>query len=774
MGLVAAACAAFCASSAHADESPPATNPADPAPVQLEGIVVTLQRRAEPLSKAPLAASAITQATLDSQGMAAIADIPTTVPNLQLAGNGFALRGIGSNNSFGGYATVAVHIDGIYEPAYPSLSLGLYDIDRIEVLRGPQGTVYGRNATAGVVNIETAGPKPDFEAFADVAYGSGRDRTLRGVLNLPLGPQAQVRLSAMTRRNNGQVDGGPAARRYDEIDVSSLRLAWNWQISPVLRWRASLSRTTDAGTVPDTQRLSYTYFPDADLSTGTLGRPVVVAPGGDILAYHTSTDIAKDRSQQAFRSSLSWSLGGPWSISYLAGITRFVNDGEQFQTGIFELKNKDWITRAQSHEIDLRFESPRLTFVGGAYHFHDRTTGVQKISIGDAVAYPMSTALPPPVVIDAGQGTEPAAVGLVDVAVRNNGERNESNAVFTQFTWGFAPAWRGTAGLRHTRDRVSTNGDSQACAFGTLAQPNADLSCGFAFGPPSSSIASAHSAKTTGRLGVEHDLSAEQLLYAAVATGYRGGGATANVAPEFQTFRPETLTSVEAGWRGRLLDRRLGLSAAVFDMDYRDLQVTVIGKDNFGTNTPVTGNAGTARVRGLELEGDWLATRNDRLSGFLTWLDARFGTFVDPVATSFNPSAYNTFAAVPVPHVDNDNSGHRMPNAPRLALKTSYARTISLDTGARLVASAQLYWQSGTYTSLENFADPQRGYRRAYGKVDLGLRYDSADRRWSAEGYVYNLEDRKVYASAVPLHAVTTVSYQAPRTVGLRLGYRFD
>ncbi len=144
------------------------------------------------------------------------------------------------------------------------------------------------------------------------------------------------------------------------------------------------------------------------------------------------------------------------------------------------------------------------------------------------------------------------------------------------------------------------------------------------------------------------------------------------------------------------------------------------------------------------------------------------------MATSFNPSAYTTFAAVPVPHVDQDNSGHRRPNAPRLALSTTYARTVPLDTGARIILSARVYLQSGTFTSLENFSDPQLGYRKAYGKTDVGMQYESASRRWTANAYLYNLEDKRVYASAVPLHAVTTVSYQPARSIGLRLGYRFD
>ena len=744
-------------------------------PYQLETVIITTQRRPELLSRAPLAVSVIDQTTLDAQGITVARDIWNTVPSLRPAENGFAIRGIGSSDPFMSYATVAVHVDGIYEPNFQFLSLGLYDIDRIEVLRGPQGTVHGRNATAGVVNIETASPKPRFEAFGDVAYGNYSDRAVRGVLNVPVSSDAQVRLSAMKRKNDGYVDGGASSRRYDETDVSSVRLAWNWQLGPSAQWRASLSRADDKGTVPDTYYPSYNYFPNADLSTGNLGEPVIVAPGGDILAYHTPTDIAKDRRHEAFRSTLSWWLDDRWKVTYLAGATRLVNDGLDFENGLFSQDNKDWTTRTQSHEIDVNYESDRLKFVGGLYYYRDRTTGAQKIHIADAVAFPLKTVLPPPVIFDPGEGFEPAAVGVVDVAKRNNASKNDSKAVFGQFSWNLARDLRATVGARHTRDRFSTNGDSQACAFGTLTEPNLELACGVPLGPPVSAIAAARSSKTTWRLGLDYDLSPRHLVYGLVSTGYRGGGAVANVAPEFQTYKPETLKNIEAGWRGRLMDNNLGLSATVFHMDYKDLQVIRIGLDAFGNPIPVIGNAGAARVKGVEFEGDWLATRKDRLQGYLTDLDARYETFFDPVANGLNPVTYNLFAAVPVPHVNADNSGHRLPNAPRLAARARYSHTFTLDSGARLIPSAQVYWESGSYTTAENMSDPRKGYREADHKTDLGLTYESADRHWTADAYIYNLENEKVYSygGVLVIHAATSATNLPPRTFFVRLGYRF-
>jgi iron complex outermembrane receptor protein len=778
---IALACTILLLQAAYAQDKaatvPPATDPKDAAsaePAQLQSITVTAQRRQESLSKAPIAVTVIDQKQLDSQGITSAVDIPNTVPNLQVTNNGFSMRGVGNNNSFGGYSTVAVQVDGIYQPSYQALGLGLYDIDRIEALRGPQGTVYGRNATAGVVNIETASAKLRREIFGDLTFGNRNDVTARGVLNLPLSETFAARLSLMKRSNDGTVDGGASSRNYGEVDVSSARLAWTWVVTPDITWRASLSSARNRGTLTDPARVSYTYFPNADLATGSLGQGVVV-PASDFLGNHTATDIALNLSETAFRSRLTWNLSDAWSLTYLAGAVRFVNNGLDAATGLFTLKNADYTMRTQSHEIDVNYEGADLKLVGGLYTYKDRTRGAQKVGIGNALPYPLNSVLPPPMVIAPGTGFAPTGYGVVDIGRRINNDTNDSNAIFAQGTYSVTPQTRATVGLRYTKDEFGTDGDSQVCAFGSLAEPNMALSCGVPFGPPTSAVAASSSSKTSWRLGVDHDLAAGHLVFATVSTGYRGGGATANVAPQFSTYKPETLTNVEVGWRGRLLNNTLALNLTAFNMDYKNLQVSGIGQDVAGNNTPVTTNSPTARIRGLEFEGDWIPYRNGRLQGFVTYLDTRFGQFVDPVGNPNNiPGDYNLFAPVPIVGTTADYTGNQLLNAPRVTLRGRYSHTFGLADGSRLVPAVQVYWQSGSFTSYSNLTDPLRGYREAYAKVDLDLGWQSADKRWSVDASVYNATDEKVYASGTPLASFTGVTYAPPRSYGLRVGYRFD
>jgi len=747
----------------------------DTSGAQLEVITITAQRRPEVLSKAPIAVTVVNQNSLDAQGITATGDIVTTAPNLQSANNGFSMRGIGNNNPFGGYATVAVQVDGIYEPSPLILGLGLYDINRIEVLRGPQGTAYGRNATAGVVNIHTARPVNKFLATGDVAYGNYQDLTARAVVNVPVNDRLQLRGSVLRRTNDGYDYGGASPRNYGAIDLLSARLAAAWKLTPDLLWHASLSYAQDKGTIPESHRISYSYYPNGNIATGTLGQPVVVAPVGNILADRTEPDIAKNVQQTALRSSLAWTLNDNWTLTYLAGWSRLTEGGIRNATGLFRLQSKDLVTRTQSHELDLNYESERLKAVAGLYGYRDRQAGLQKIGIGDALPYPFASVLPPPLVIAPGVGFEPTGFNVIDVVARTNEVANTSKAAFAQATYSISDTLRLTGGLRYTRDKVSTDGDSQVCAPGSVVAITPDLACGVPFGPPTHAAGADSWSNVSWKATAEYDLTKNHLVYATVATGYRGGGVTPNVAPQYLTYAPERLTNFELGWRGQLLNNSLSLNLTAFNMDYKDLQISTIGQDVFGNNTPVTTNAATATIRGVEFEGDWKVTRRDRLQGFITYLDARFGTLANSIDTTNNlSSSYNAFAPTPIPPGVANYSGNRLVNAPRISLRGRYSHIFNLGANGTLTPSVDVYWQARSYTTLDNISDPARGGRSAYSKTDLNLLYETADGRWSVNAFVHNVENKTVYSSSVPLAAFATATYMPPRTFGVRVGYNFE
>ncbi|MBA5688667.1 TonB-dependent receptor [Rugamonas apoptosis] len=774
---LALACAALVqAGSLHAQDSA-ADKQADQG--TLEAVTITAQRRSEVLSKAPLSVSVVSQKALDAQGITALVDIASSIPNMAVASNGFSMRGIGSNASFGGYSTVAVHVDGIYEPNYQIMSLGQYDVSRIEALRGPQGTVYGRNATVGVVNVITARPSARHELSGDAAYGEHNDVTVRGVLNVPVSDTLQLRAALLRRTSDGDEAGGAVSARYGKINLSSARLAAAWQLTDELKWNVSLSRLEDQGTISAIHSVAYNYYPDANIAAGTLGARVTLPVDrnvGGIGSGGAGTDIRKALTQSGLRSSLVWNLNDDWALTYLAGLTRLVNDGVDFNSGIFSYTNHDNQTRTQSHELNLNYEGDRLKLVGGLYAYRDKQSGLYAVRVGNALPAPLASVLPAGLAYAPGAGNLPSGYGDVDIAVRNNELRNTSKAVFGQATYSLTAAMRMTLGLRSTRDTALTNTDTQACLYGTLLSQANNLPCSVPFGAPVNAYGATSSRNTSYKVTSEFDLGRSSLLYATVATGYRGGGVTPNVASEYLTYKPETLTSFEAGWRGRLLRDTLGVNLTAFSMDYKDLQVSTIGKNLSGNNAAVTGNAATARVRGIETEVDWRITRSDQLQGFFTYLDARFGKVAPGIDNAHAiDSLYNNYAPTPINASPLDNSDRRLPNAPKFSARARYAHTYQLGAGGQLTPSIQSFWQSGSFAVIDNLSDPNPllGYRKAYSKTDLNLDWQSADKRWTVNAHVYNLEDRQVYATSTQIAALSIATYMPRRTFGLRAGYSF-
>src|SRR3954464_3677833 len=241
--------------------------------IQLDEVVVTAQKRSELISKAPLAISAVSQSNLDELSITSAQSLVTTVPNFQISANGYtpqlSIRGIG--NFSGSYSTVAVQVDGIYDPNTAALTNGLYDVGRIEVARGPQGTVYGRNATAGVLNINPADPVKEFQAFGDVSFGNYSDITARAVLNVPLGVHVQMRASVVREDNNGYYNRGAAVNNYAKTDVLTARLTTLIEVTDSISWRIALEHSDNNGTINYLQGVNYLFYPNANLVTGVLG-----------------------------------------------------------------------------------------------------------------------------------------------------------------------------------------------------------------------------------------------------------------------------------------------------------------------------------------------------------------------------------------------------------------------------------------------------------------------------------------------------------------------
>ncbi|MDE1915360.1 MAG: TonB-dependent receptor [Sphingomonadales bacterium] len=768
---------AACAQTASADQQTNA--PSDTGPAE---IVVTAQKSSEKLSKAPIAVSVVSQASLDRQSITSADKLVSTVPSLQLSANGFAIRGIGSNNGFSGYSTVATQFDGIYNPSSAVLGLAMFDIASIEVLRGPQGTVYGRNATAGVVNINTADPGSKLGGSASVQYGRFRDIRAQAAVDVPVSDTFALRVAAFRQVSDGY---GPQDTkvRFDQADLTAVRVTAKWQIVPTLTWRVSGSYGANNGTTSAVYLNNYTYYPKANLVAGTFGPATIVqaAPYTIYPGLDQVTSNRQDFKSYDLRSKLVWQATDTLSLTYLAGYSWLNNNGVTAASGVFSQEYLASKTNEWSHELDLNYQHGPIKFVAGAYLYKDnQPSGQRLLHAGNTAPAPFAGVLNLFGPIVASTGNQIATINAVDVVNTYAGTGSKSHAFFGQGTYALTDRLRATGGVRATWDEAFDHEQQLVCLGGTITQSNiSENSC-----PVGGALAytddrartPAHFSKVSWKGGLDYDLTRDVLAYATVSTGYRGGGLQSSGNPAgYRQYAPETVTNYEAGLRANLLGRRLYIGLTGYQMDYRDLQVSSIIVDPVQGPIAVTTNAAKARIRGVDLESTFRITPDDTISGYVAFIDAHYVSF--PGASDNMHSAdtlYNIFAPIlgyaAIGSAIADYSGNRLPNAPKWSARFSYAHVFRLASGVKVTPSADVYVQSMTYASSDNSA---QGRVDAYSKTDLNLRFDDASGHAYVNLFVNNVENSRILTNVTPVWSSTSSNYAPPRTYGVRLGFTY-
>lgn len=684
--------------------------------LKLEEVVVTASRRSETLLKTPIAVTAITQDGLDAAGIKDVETLTTSVPNFKIGvlnqNLALSLRGISTNNITAlGNSSVAFYTNGVYVPRPSGASQLLYDVERIEVLRGPQGTLFGRNATAGAVNVITAAPKDSFEAFGDFSIGNYGAFTTRGVINSPLSDELAVRLSFVQEQNDGYQDTrGSTPENYFRADNYGIRLSAEWEPTDNLTWRPTFSYLRDTGTPPMLVPLA----PDDGL--GIWSRPAS-APGFE------------DKNLYDFNSRLEWRATDDLTISYVAGFgkedsfTQIARGGQQSLIR--------WVQRTEnySHELVANRDGERLKVVGGLYYFEETPAGALTSSLSPALELQFFY-IKDPITIDA-------------------------KAAFGEATYSLTDRLRLTGGLRYSHDRATLPREPIfLCPIGTPVVEGAP-GCFFLadIGGPNNKNSWS---RTNWKAAIDYDVNDDIMAFANISTGYKTGGLAANGAPQ---FGPEDVINYQLGLKGRLLDGSLSFAVDTFLMEYTDQQVSAVRPIPGAASQLVTANAAASTIKGIEVEAAWNVTSNDRLQGYVSYLDATYDDFKDAVDGFVSATALV------------DVSGNRMARAPEWSGRVSYSRTFDLESGASIEPQISLYAQTEEF--LREFNQPL-DKQKGYAKLDGTLRYNAPDDRWYGELFVYNATDEDVL-NQVSAQGVGLLfgGYGAPRTYGLRIGAKY-
>jgi iron complex outermembrane receptor protein len=715
------------------------------AQAQVQEVVVTAQRTPSLESKTPVAMTVISGEQLIDAGIAEPANLGARLPNVHLDGAAdglkITIRGVSNaDTTEKGDPSAAFMMDGIYIARPQAQNLGFYDLDRIEVLRGPQGTLYGRNATAGVINVITRAPTQQLEGAVGTELGDYGSRKLSAMLNLPVSPALALRAAINSNQHdsyliNGQGTGHQLGSDRNELAARlSALLRFSDTLSLLLR--ADHSRSHDHGDmiVPDTnfyrgietgQPRWYDASTDARL-TNSFVPPNTRPEQG--YSQKTGSGIGAE---------LTWQLG-PATLYYLGSHRRSNNDflvnhyyrvAPTFALGVHQ--TFDGVQTQNSHELRIASSgSGAVSAQAGLYYFREQSH--------DAYAFRdlQPLRLPPYYVFELG----PAV--------------SRSQAIFGQATWRLNQRLRATAGLRYTDDSKSRYGST-------------NFQQGPGFNPATDfkllNAAALDTHKTTWRLGLDYDLAPATMVYGAIATGYKSGGfndgclagvrqlgmdcpAALAVPAAALFYQPETLTSTEAGLKTRFWDNKASLNLAASHYDYKNLQLSSVAMVQ-GAPRYVTTNAGVASVKGLELDGVIRPTASDRISYALALLDAHY--------VSYSPDGQHSWA------------GNKLDRTPANTLTLGYRHSFQMADGqlaAGIESRRSAAYTIGVPTQLLQYRIPART------ESDASLSYQPAAARWSVQVRVKNLEN-KVQPITVNSFGMSVPS--DPRTVAARLDYRF-
>ena len=737
----------------------------------LEEVVVTARKRSENLQDTPVSITAFSEQALEARQVTNVADIGRFTPNMSfeqsanLAGSSAAasvfIRGVGQTDfNLTTDPGVGIYLDGVYISRSVGSLLDTTDLAGVEVLRGPQGTLFGKNTIGGAVVLTSVQPGPEREGSVEVTLGRYDRFDVKATANLPITDRLSVRLSATRQARDGYVrrlsDGGTMGDK----DSLSGRAIVRFEATPDLTFTLALDGTrsreesvpsillgvniVDTPPLSPADKLSFNFFSNKILNGATCGAPFTPTPNrpacftsqwitGNPYTTWASGPNYSDLDLWGSALTAEWKLGGV----DLKSITAYRHLDSQFAletdaSPVALAVTSNAYSQAQfSQEFQASgaaFDS-RLKWLAGLFYL--RETGVDRNDLDFSVA-----------------------------RFRSGGSiSNDSYAAFGQATYKATDRLSLTFGGRYTDETKAFLPDQVILLdrTGQLAGPGG-LSCLLIpTGNPDCNRILPHQRKTvsynefTSSFTLDYKLSNDVLAYASYAKGFKSGGFTQRVFPPepgVPSFDPEFVTNYELGLKTELFDRRLRLNLAAFHSSYEDQQLIV----NDGV-APKVRNAGRSRILGAEAEFEWVATTWLRVNGGAGYTDAEYEA-LDARAAGI------TLAS-------------KLPNAPKWTGNVGASATAWRGAAGELTLRGDLSYKSTTYKDAVNSPLLRQA---GYALVNASLRFESADGDWSVTAGGTNLTDKAYllsgYSDPVAL-GLTEGAYARPREWFVKLGHKF-
>ncbi|MCH8616429.1 TonB-dependent receptor [Sphingomonas sp. SM33] len=759
-----------------ADEAAAATTTADqaaPAPAANDDtgeIVVTAQKRAENVQDVPISIAAYSGSTLERNNVVNVEGLAKITPNLSVAKGAqtsyvrLAIRGIGAASNTTVEPSVAVFLDGAYVPRVGAVVSSMLDMESVEVLRGPQGTLFGRNASVGAVSFHTAQPKfGDLSGELTGEIGNGNRYRAYGYLNVPVGDHSAFRFAGSQQWFKGYWHNELDGKQVGGTDDTILRGSFRTEVGP-FDWvfRADYAKVTgDAATNIDFDRSSVS---DAQWNffSAFLGAPDTNLNDDKMNQYLTAN--VKDK-QWGLNSTLSFDVGGGSTVRLIDNYRDWKNtqlDGDVIFTPSQILsRTAPYDSKSQNHE--LQFISPtgqwldgRLDLVAGLYYFHEKYEQGERLHMNSQFCKIIPpTPLPsPPFPPGTTQksfcnGMLAANGGTIENAtVQDVHQTTDSYAAYAQANFHFTDQFFATAGGRFSKDKKDGSYNQQTNpllatvrALEVLDLPDIDDS------------------RFTYRLGLNYEPTQDLLFFGTYSTGYKSAGYNSGagspslttvgnppvlVTPQRRVFDRETTENWELGAKTSWLDRKLTLNLTFYRMNIKGFQDRAFDGTSFTVR-----NAGNLRHQGFEFDGVAKPVRNLSLFASVAYLDSEFTDYPNaPGLPGCAPTALGVPAACVAAGLGpiQDLKGKPATFAPKWSGRLGfdwYGDFGSSGWGWDLTSN--LTFVSKQYGGLQNDANPQTiidGYALLGARATL----NGPGNRWSVALFGNNLLDKQYEA----------------------------
>lgn len=728
---------------------------------ELEKIIVTAQKRSESVQDIGIAVTSIDAQKLIDTNVNNVQDLQDVVPGIQIGeAFGFAsimIRGIGTDNPFaGGDPSVAMHFDGVVTGQSSAQFGSLFDVGRVEVLRGPQGTLYGRNTTGGSINVITNKPTDHTEGYIRLTAGNYGLFKLESAVGGAISDNLMGRVAIRTNDRDGYGTNIADGSDIDDANQQSIRGQLLWQPSDTfnLRLAAEYHDEDDANYIPKFRAASY----EPALLDALLPQPINGVRAENPRDINSNVDLQNKREQSSFTAEVNWDVSDNWSLTSITNQQNFEKTPQadfDMTADDFYIWSESFDTSQFSEELRLNYSTDNLRAIIGYYYYSEEVSSDNRLDLNLVPGF-VADANPTlsGCTFDDNQSDVIIGAAPEDLCFLFQGTtETEAHALFANVAYDISDAFTLNLGGRYSYENKKGDTDHWT-APGAPILTFADEKSFNEFSPS---------------IRIEWNADEDIMFYAGYSEGFKSGiFLSGQRAP---VLDPEIMDAFEVGMKGLFFDSTLRINSSLFNYEYTDLQQgrsVPAGSSGF---TLVYENAASSTINGFEIEANWMALDSLLIDASFTYLDA---TFNDYVSTDPFDTVYQQLGLIDESiDLSQQLAGNSMVQAPKVAWSLAATHEYELTSGWFLSSTISASFKDKVYFSQFNREELSQDSNT---RINANIKFSTMDEKWSVNLWAKNLTDEEVYMGTFILNSSrSNAGFLAPpRTYGITVSYNFE